>query len=178
MSDGRNNPGMSALADVMSAGINNEKGMDKVLDFGEILWDGSLLCNTYKVCVPKECYMVCRNCALPNQEVITSYSETAKNNSHKHKFEGMLEGVSDTQSSPDAHAHTVQSDLEPLETKGVTVTQKPHAHEVDIARPSQPHLQPGDHVLVAWVGYDACVIDIIVPASQALVGIEAPGRGD
>lgn len=172
MSGGKNNPGMSALANVLSTGINNEKGMDKVLDFGEILWDGSLLCNTYKVCIPKECYMVCRNCSLPNSEVITSYSTTAKNKGHKHAFEDglILEGITDTQSSPDAHAHAAQTPLAGIETKAVTVAQISHDHDVDIARPSQPHLKPGDHVLVAWVGYDACVIDIIVPGVKALEG--------
>ena len=146
--------------------------MDKVLDFGEILWDGSLLCNTFQVCVPPGCYMVCRNASLPNSEVITSYNTTAKNNSHKHTFDDalILMGTTDSQSSPDSHAHATQTPMVGIETKAVTVTQKSHNHEVDIARPSQPHLKPGDHVLVAWVGYDACVIDIIVPATKALKG--------
>ena len=43
-------------------------------------------------------------------------------------------------------------------------TEEPHTHEI-LTDEKRRGLQPGDRVLVAWVGDDACVIDLILPAS-------------
>lgn len=39
-----------------------------------------------------------------------------------------------------------------------------HTHDVPVGE-KRRWLQPGDRVLVAWVGDDACVVDLILPAS-------------
>ena len=41
----------------------------------------------------------------------------------------------------------------------------PHTHEI-LADDKTRWLQPGDRVLVAWVGDDPCVIDLILPATE------------
>ena len=50
-----------------------------------------------------------------------------------------------------------------------TSTNSGHAHDV-LAGDKYRWLKPGDRVLVAWRGNDACVIDIIIPATA--VGLE------
>lgn len=152
MSNGKNNPGVAALAETLSAvSKNGQQGADKILDYGEILWDGSLLCNTYKVAIPKGSYMICRSIAWPNSDAVN----TTTNGGHKKKYE-----IDFALASPTG---AVSGTVGPLE-----INHSPHKHEVERARPCQRHLQPGDHVLVAWIGYDACVIDIIVPATDVL----------
>lgn len=168
MSKGDNSPGMSHLAGVMVGIARDANNTSLVLDFGVIQADGSLLTNTYPIAIPATDYLVCRGCVLPNSEVITSHSTTARNNAHRHKFEDalILEGTTDAQSSPESHSHSVQVPMLDIVTGYTTSTQKSHSHEVDIARPSQRRLKAGDRVLVAWVYNDAVVIDIIKSASE------------
>lgn len=168
MSKGDNSPGLSKLAGVMVGMARNAMDTSLVLDFGQIQGDGSLLTNTYQIPIPASDYLVCRGCVLPNSEVITSYSTTAQNNSHRHKFDDalILEGTTDAQSSPESHSHLVEVPMLDIFTAYTTSTQKSHSHSVDIARPSQRMLKAGDRVLVAWVYNDAVVIDIIKSASE------------
>lgn len=168
MSKGGNSPGMSHLAGIMVGVARDASNTSLVLDFGVIQGDGSLLTNTYPISIPASDYLVCRGCALPNSEIITSHATTAQNNSHRHKFEDtlVLEGTTDTQSSPESHSHSVEIPMLDVVTRYTTSTQKSHNHEVDIARPSQRRLKAGDRVLVAWVYNDAVVIDIIKSASE------------
>lgn len=172
MSKGDNSPGMSKLAGVIVGMARNEQDTSLVLDFGEIQGDGSLLTNTYPIPIPASDYLVCRGCALPNSEVIRSNSTTAKNNSHRHKFEDalILEGITDAQSSPESHSHKVEVPMLDIVTEYTASTQQSHGHGVDIARPSQRRLKAGDRVLVAWVYNDAVVIDIIKSASEIFGG--------
>lgn len=177
MSKGDNSPGLSKLAGVMVGMARNFQDTSLVLDFGQIQGDGSLLTNTYPIPIPASDYLVCRGCVLPNSEVITSNSTTAKNNSHRHKFEDALtlKGTTDAQSSPESHSHSVEVPVTGIVTEYTTSTQRSHNHGVDIARPSQRKLKAGDRVLVAWVYNDAVVIDIIKSASEIFGG--DGGRG-
>lgn len=43
-----------------------------------------------------------------------------------------------------------------------------HTHSVSVVRDKDRKIKAGDRVLVAWVGDDAVVIDIIVPAEEVL----------
>lgn len=170
MAKGDNSPGVSKFAGIVQQLAQQTFEAPPILDFGLIQDDGSLLTNTYPVSIPATDYLVCRCAALPNSEVIYSYETAATNKTHKHAFEdgAVLEGVTDVQSSPGAHSHEVLVPLGEIETKAGRSAQNPHGHDVDIARPSQRHLQPGDRVLVAWVFNDAVVVDIIYTADQIM----------
>jgi len=50
-------------------------------------------------------------------------------------------------------------------TAGSDTSDGEHQHHVLIPEKMR-HLEPGDRVLVAWVGDDACVIDLILPATE------------
>lgn len=171
MSKGDNTPGMSRLAGVIKDIAKGERDTALIIDFGVIQNDGSLLTNTYPIPIPATDYLVCRGVALPNKEVVSTAETVATNKSHAHKIE---EGVSasGSTSSAQGHSHTASVTLPEMETTGTTVKQNAHDHDVDIARPSQRKLAPGDRVLVAWVQNDAVVVDIIVAADSVLSGGE------
>lgn len=56
----KGNPGANKLANVLSERMKREGEAPLVLDFGEILLDGSLVTNTFPVPVPKGDYSVLR----------------------------------------------------------------------------------------------------------------------
>lgn len=160
MAKGDNSPGVSKLAGTFQQLARQEYAAPPMLDFGVIQEDFSLLTNTYPVAIPPSDYLVCRTAALPNSEVIDSYNTEAKNNSHSHDAADAVGSIIDGQGLPCSAASA------PLNVKSVTVRQREHYHEVDIARATQRHLQAGDRVLVAWVDNDAVVIDVIYTATR------------
>lgn len=160
MAKGDNSPGVSALAGTFQQLARQEFEAPPMLDFGVIQDDFSLLTNTYPVAIPPSDYLVCRCAALPNQEVIDSYDTEAKNKSHTHNAADATAQILDSLGQPCSAA------ADPVNVKSATVRQEEHNHEVDIARPTQRHLKPGDRVLVAWVDNDAVVIDVIYTASR------------
>lgn len=163
MSRGDNSPGLSRLASAFR-GLTNGKD-EMILDFGVINSNGSLTTNNFPVPIPKEQYHVCRGVALPNSEIINSQETTATDKAHSHGYTEQTTVTGRTGTS-DGHSHSYNISLAPVRTSTATAQQNPHLHQVDIARPSQRMLAPGDRVLVAWVGGDAVVIDIIVKASR------------
>lgn len=160
MAKGDNSPGVSALAGTFQQLARQEYEAPPMFDFGVIQDDYSLLTNTYPVSIPPSDYLVCRCAALPNEEVINSYETIAVNKSHMHDITDAIGSILDSLGSPCSPQQS------PVKTKGSASKQDPHYHETDIARPTQRHLNPGDRVLVAWVGNDAVVIDIIYTASR------------
>lgn len=144
MSQGDNTPGTSRLAGSIRKIAGLDKDTSLVLDFGTINPDGSLTTNTFPAPIPKGDYLVCRCAALPN-------SETATTSGHTHTV-----GV------------TVNSGGDPSHSHGASGTAQSASETVNIARPSQAHIKPGDRVLVAWVQNDAIVIDVIVHANTIL----------
>lgn len=91
------NSGINKLANVLSARMKKEGASPLVLDFGEILANGSLLTNTFPVPIPKGEYSICRDvtdyetkCTV---EWYTEYtarrpSEPYPFESHRHPIEG------------------------------------------------------------------------------------------
>jgi len=122
MSAGGNTPGMSKLARVLSDQMKRSASGDKLLDFGEIQADGSLITNTFEIPIPKNDYTVCRH--LKGRSVTVNTSETSVGEHGSHR------------------------------------------HEVSVQ--TRQALAAGDRVLVAWVGNDAVVIDVILSASDVL----------
>jgi hypothetical protein len=71
---------------------------------------------------------------------------------HDHQYKG-----------PDAeHGHPDGKHLHPFED-----TDGKHYHDMYLPR-KMYRIQPGDRVLVAWVGDDACVVDIIMQATEMM----------
>lgn len=132
-------PGTNKLANVLSQRMKKESASPLVLDFGEILGNGSLLTNTFPVPIPKGDYSVLRQLTLGKTgEKLT---ETLKGDGkHKHN-EGKHGGH---QGGDGSHSHDGGE----------------HIHTVIIPEKMRS-LLPGDRVLVAWVHNEAVVIDII-----------------
>ncbi len=160
MSKGDNSPGVSRLAGIIVGAARREGESAVVLDFGEIQGDLSLLTNTCPTPIPVSDYLVCRTVGLPDHEYIDSEETVAENRSHSHKLDEAIGQINDSTGAACSPASS------PVNTASSTSKQKPHIHEVDIARPSQRHLSPGDRVLVAWVYNDAVVVDIILQATD------------
>lgn len=133
------NPGINALARTIQGQIlrNREADSALILDFGTIQGDMSLLTNTYPLPIPKSDYLICRQLSLgPAGAVLTQTKE--EQGQHEH---------TENEGAP-KHKHP--------DTEG------DHIHDA-LVPPTMRSLAPGDRVLVAWVGRDAVVIDLILP---------------
>ena len=131
-----------------------------LLDFGEILDDMSLLTNKFPLPVPQSDYMVCRSVQWgPVDSIFYKTQAPGRVNSGEH-----------THASGGGHSHPDAGFC--VHTHGTNAESEHHVHDYLIG-PKNRWLVPGDRVLVAWVGDDACVIDIIYPASR--IGRDADG---
>ncbi len=80
----KGNPGTNKLANVLSERMKREGKSPLVLDFGEILPDGSLVTNTFPVPVPKGDYSVLRSLTLGKAEdVLTTTSHKEDDGEHE-----------------------------------------------------------------------------------------------
>jgi hypothetical protein len=124
-----------------------------MLDFGVIQGDLSLKTNQFPLPIPQSDYVVCRSVAWGKVDDIfyqTQYTGNPNSGSHAH-------GTNGEHDHPDASyggAHDHPKDGSEME----------HIHDTLIGEKYR-WLMPGDRVLVAWVGDDACVIDLIYPAT-------------
>lgn len=137
--------GYSKLAGVLHGRMQQTAAKPPALDFGQIQSDYSLTTNIYPVTIPASDYLVCR-CAAHKEAILTT-TQTGQGQ-HPHGPSGAHAGHS---TGDGTHSHPA--------TEG--------AHVHDVLRPdSMRAVKPGDRVLVAWVGNDAVVIDVVVPASE------------
>lgn len=142
--------GVNALARVFDERMKKTADKPLVLDFGVIQADYSLKTNTFSQPIPKDSYLVCRQVTLgPTWDYLTSTIPIGKpgDGTHSHKDSGEHDG------------HTAGDGKHSHENEG------PHVHTVLIPELMRS-IKPGDRVLVAWVGNDAIVIDIIFPATE------------
>ncbi|MBQ9348170.1 MAG: hypothetical protein IJT94_12695 [Oscillibacter sp.] len=119
------------------------------LDIGEILDDYSLKPNTYDEPIPQDAWSVCRQLTLGETDTHLTFTIPAgnpKDGTHSHGSSGIHSHGS---TSGGAHVHTNEG---------------PHVHDVLIPEKMR-WVKPGDRVLIAWVGREAVVIDIILPAT-------------
>jgi hypothetical protein len=131
-------------------------------DFGEIQGDMSLLTNKFPLPIPQRDYMVCRSVQLGKVGDIlyqTQYKGVAdipahRRGEHYHGNNG-------------AHGHPTGDHTHPADG-----AEMQHIHDTLIG-PKMRWLEPGDRVLVAWVGDDPCVVDLVYPASR--IGRDADG---
>lgn len=143
-----NYTGINKLANVFQKKISTAASHSGVtLDFGEIQTDGSLKTNQFDVPIPASDYLVCRG--ISHKEEILSTTKAGQGQ-HPHGPGGEHGGHS---SGTGSHSHGA--------TEGT--------HNHDVLLPVSMHaVKPGDRVLVAWVGNDAVVIDIIIPADEVI----------
>ncbi len=144
------NMGANALGNVLQARMGqNTNKTPKYLDYGTIQGDMSLLLNHFPHPIPQSDYMVCRSVMWGAVgDILYKTQAVGEENSgaHSHK-EG---GHSGHEGGDGTHTHSEKQGEE-------------HVHDVLIGEKMR-WLNPGDRVLVARVGDDFCVIDLIFPA--------------
>lgn len=151
--------GVNKLTEVLQNRMRGMSEQPQVLDFGVIQPDMSLLTNKFPVPIPQSDYMVCRQLTLgPTNDIFAKTQDMGlpHSGSHLHKVNGPVGEA--TGPAPDPPIPSVKS-------AGEDSSDGLHQHHVLIPEKMR-HIEPGDRVLVAWVGDDACVIDLILPATE------------
>jgi len=151
--------GINKLTEVLQGRMHMMSEKPQVLDFGVIQGDMSLLTNKFPRPIPQSDYMVCRQVTLgPANNILAKTQDMGMphSGSHIHKV-GAIAGEP-TGPAPDPPIPSERS-------AGGDSSDGEHQHHVLIPEKMR-HLEPGDRVLVAWVGDDACVIDLILPATE------------
>jgi len=163
--------GFQHLGSVIRQEVQNGIKSPLVLDFGVIQEDYSLLTNTYPIPIPIEDYSICRsvswNPAKPmtmtwwqgEDPVVEGWEEEDWSEKGWQGGEIYLHKPPDT--FPD-HEHNAKG----KHNHSVCST---GIHYHDVYLPDKMRwIKPGDRVLVAWVGVDAIVIDLILNAKVVL----------
>ena len=132
------NEGINMLAGVMQGRMKNMADKPAALDIGQIGSDMSLITNQFPKPIPQTDYLVCRQLTLgPTDNKLTT----------------TLTDKGDSPLDGDHNSHTAGENY------------GKHMHTVVIPEKMRS-IKPGDRVLVAWVGDDAVVVDIILPATS------------
>ncbi len=178
--------GINKLAQTLQARMKQLDSKPPVLDFGLIKDDMSLLTNKFPLPIPQKDYVICRSvCYAPEKPLSMTwwYDEGWKDTEWNSKDEQPQEWkekrwgelIDPNSGLPywdkkhkkppitgSDHAHGAKGE---------------HSHEEDddgkhyhnIYLPKKMYrIQPGDRVLVAWVGDEAVVVDIIMAATEAM----------
>lgn len=163
--------GMNQLGILLMAQMQQTSAKPRVLDFGEIQEDYSLLTNTFTKPISVSDYSICRsiswNPAKPM--TMTCWEGEAPNiggwEGEDWSEDGWKGGPMDLHNPPigiPPHGHDKKgAHNHDLCGSGV------HYHDVYLPDKMR-WIKPGDRVLVAWVGVDAVVIDIILNAEAVL----------
>lgn len=150
--------GINKLAGVLQGRMHMVAAKPTVLDFGQIQGDMSLLTNRFPRPIPQVDYMVCRQLTLgPTNNILAKTQDIGlpHSGSHLHEVNGPVGQA--TGAAPDPPIPSERS-------AGGDSSDGMHQHHVLIPEKMR-HIQPGDRVLVAWVGDDACVVDIVLPGT-------------
>lgn len=149
--------GINKLATVINERMKRITGKfdNPVLDFGIIQDDYSLITTAYQIKIPKEDYFVLRQLTLGDTDDVLTKT---KQNQGSHKHSSLnLNGM--------AAACYVTGAPVSVSISGSIGEDGNHVHDVLIPEKMR-WLKPADKVLVAWVGNDAVVIDIVYPATE------------
>lgn len=138
------NEGISKLCSVLQERMLETATRPPLLEFGQIQPDYGLLTNTFPLTIPKKDYLVCRDLTRNPFQKLGLTKEGQGRHGHGPS------GQHSQETGSGEHMHP--------ETEGA------HSHEIAMPE-SMRWLKPGDRVLVAWIGNDAVVIDIILPAT-------------
>lgn len=161
------NEGIHKLAEVLQNRVHKLGDKAQVLDFGVVQQDMSLLTNKFPLPIPQSDYMVCRSVswspAIPMS--MTWWAGEApevdgweEENWGERAWQGGPEDLHNPPvSGPHGHGRKGEHDHFACPTG---------KHYHDVYLPDKMRwIQPGDRVLVAWVGDDACVVDLVFPAT-------------
>ena len=149
--------GVNKLARVMQKRMQDVGARPLVLDFGSIQADYSLVTNTFPVPIPKSDYMVCRRVGLGVERAVLGVTAPAGGHTHT--------GGSHTHSGGEHGGHTSGSGSHSHDGGEHSHTVADHTHDVLISG-DMASIKPGDRVLVAWIGNDAVVVDVVIPAER------------
>lgn len=161
------NEGISKLTEVLQDRMHKVGNKPQVLDFGIIQPDMSLLTNKFPLPIPQTDYMICRSVSWNPAKPMTMtwWADEAPGvdgwedeDWSKKAWQG---GSTDLHNPPSSvpHEHNKKGEHD----HGLCPT---GMHYHDVYLPDKMRwIQPGDRVLVAWVGDDACVVDLILPAT-------------
>ncbi|MDR2044147.1 MAG: hypothetical protein LBQ15_07230 [Clostridium sp.] len=157
--DNKSNEGINKLAQTLQGRMKSLDDKPPILDFGVIQDDMSLLTNKFPLPIPQKDYMVCRSVQWGAVgDIFYKTQASGKSNSGEHSHDGG--GHTHPDAGYNTHIHTKSAEGEQ------------HVHDTLVGEKFR-WLQPGDRVLVAWVGDDACVVDLIYPATR--IGRDADG---
>lgn len=166
------NEGINKLAGVLQNRIKTVTAKPAILDIGEIGGDMSLTTNQFPQPIPQTDYIVCRQLTLgPKDFLLTKTQDIGKSHSGSHLHNtinasctegGSVSGTvgQETGAAPDPPEYPGR----PVREKGEDSHDGEHQHHVLIPEKMRS-IKPGDRVLVAWVGDDACIIDLILPGT-------------
>lgn len=82
MSKGNNSPGLSKLAGLFQGIAKDQIPTDRLLDFGTIQSDKSLLTDTFGIAIPKSDYLILEE--LKSRTATTSSKSVGDHGSHSH----------------------------------------------------------------------------------------------
>lgn len=164
------NEGINKLAGVMQKRMKNLSDKPAVLDIGQIGSDMSLTTNQFPKPIPQTDYLVCRQLTLgATGNIMAKTQDIGKphSGSHQHK------ALDETDSMGGKVTGTVGEETGPAPdppkpsqpTAGGDSSDGMHQHHVLIPEKMRS-IKPGDRVLVAWVGDDPVVVDIILPGTE------------
>lgn len=163
--------GINSLGIVLKNQMQKTAESPLVLDFGVILPDYSLMTNTYPIPIPISEYTICRGVSWnPGKPMtMTCWEGEAPSiegwEEEDWSEKGWKGGNKDLHIPPEAippHGHSKKGEHDhDLCGSGM------HYHDVYLPDKMR-WIKPNDRVLVAWVGVDAVVIDIILNAEVVL----------
>lgn len=161
-----NQNGINNLGIILKNEMNKVYDRPLVLDFGVILNDYSLKTNTFPIPIPVSDYSVCRSVSYNPAKPLTMtwwegeapYVEGWEDEDWTEK--GWNGGNEDSHNPPAeavSHGHGPKGESD--------INCGKHYHDVYLPGKMR-RLKPNDRVLVAWIGVDAVVIDIIMDAKE------------
>ena len=167
------NEGINKLAAVFQNRMHGMTDKPEVLDFGVIQEDMSLLTNRFPRPIPQTDYMVCRQLTLgPTHNTLAKTQDIGMphSGSHIHNTHGLTcthHGGTQQGTTGEATGPAPDPPIPSQRTAGGDSSDGMHQHHVLIPEKMR-QIKPGDRVLVAWVGDDACVVDIVLPATEVV----------
>lgn len=153
--------GINKLGVLLKGQMNQMSEKPLILDFGTIQEDYSLLTNTYTIPIPITDYTICRSVSWNPAKPMTMtwWADEEPSVAGWENEDWSSKGWRGGSPNHIAHQHG---------SKGEDGTEcGKHYHDVYLPDKMR-WIKPGDRVLVAWVGVDTVVIDIILNASVVL----------
>ena len=171
--------GVNRLARVLDGRMKSHNDVPPVLDFGTIQDDMSLVTNKFPRPIPYTDYVICRSVCYDTTIPLTMtwwrnegwgfQSEPVDWGDQHWQWNGQPPEYKDRwgegtywDAKHGGHMHNSKGEHDHEEDPDGK-----HYHNVYLPR-KMYRIQPGDRVLVAWVGDDACVIDVVMAATEMM----------